>query len=128
MENQDKTFLVVDDEQDMCWALEHMLNKKGFVSKIALNGQEALALMERNRFRLVLLDAKLPDIEGLELARLIRKIDPSIGIVMISGYFYGDDEGIQQALTEGLISGFIAKPFRHDEIMKVIQIARASLS
>jgi DNA-binding NtrC family response regulator len=128
MKDQDKTFLVVDDEQDMCWALEHMLKKNGFLSKKALNGREALTLMEPNRFRLVLLDAKLPDIDGLELARLIRRIDPSVGIVMISGYFYGDDEGIQQALAEGLISGFIAKPFRHDEIMKVIQIARSSFS
>ena len=126
MREQDNVFLIVDDEQDMCWALEHMLKKNGFLSKKALNGQEALTLVERNRFQLVLLDAKLPDIEGLELARRIRQIDPSTGIVMISGYFYGDDAGIQQALAEGLISGFIAKPFRHDEVMKVIEITRSS--
>ncbi|MCG2776853.1 MAG: response regulator [Desulfobacterales bacterium] len=121
MKSKENVFLIVDDEPDMCWALEHILEKNGYPSKKALNGQEALKLVEGNRFQLAFLDAKLPDIEGLELARRIRELDPSIDIVIVSGYFYKDDVGIQHSLAEGLISSFISKPFNHDEILKTIE-------
>jgi DNA-binding NtrC family response regulator len=119
-------FLIVDDEPDMCWALEHILEKNGLESKKAFTGREALDLMEVNRFRVAFLDAKLPDIEGMELARQIRNRDPAVRIMMISGYFYRDDDAIQKAVTEGLINGFIGKPFDHDEILKAIEIANLS--
>ena len=113
-------FLIVDDEPDMCWALEHILEKHGLKSKKALNGREALQLVERYRFQLAFLDAKLPDIEGLELAQQIRKLDPGVQMVIVSGYFYKDEIGIQKALADGLITDFIAKPFDHEEIVKAI--------
>ena len=115
------SFLIVDDEPDMCWALGHLLKKNGLCSKIATSGMDALQLMRNNRFPMAFLDAKLPDIDGLELARRIRRIDPAICIVMVSGYYYGDDAAIQQALSEGLIRGFIGKPYLHDEILKTLK-------
>jgi DNA-binding NtrC family response regulator len=118
-------FLIVDDEPDMCWALEHILEKNGLASKKAFAGSEALALMEVNRFRAAFLDAKLPDMEGMELARQIRKRDPSVRIMMISGYFYRDDDAVQKAVAEGLINGFIGKPFDHDEILKAAEITNS---
>jgi CheY-like chemotaxis protein len=121
MGNKGEKFLIVDDEPDMCWALEHILEKNGFLTKKALSGSEALSLIESERFRLIFLDAKLPDIDGLELARQIRKIDPDIRIIIVSGYFYKDDMVIQKALEEGLIYGFIGKPFFHDEILKAVK-------
>jgi DNA-binding NtrC family response regulator len=120
-----RLFLIVDDEPDMCWALEHILKKNAFLSKRALTGQEALNLMKVDRFRLAFLDAKLPDMEGLELARRIRKRDPALPIVMISGYFYGDDHAVRKAVAEGLISSFIGKPFDHDKVLKAIKIANS---
>ena len=126
MSGKKDLFLIVDDEPDMCWALEHILKKNAFLSKRALTGQEALNLMKVDRFRLAFLDAKLPDMEGLDLARRIRKRDPAVTIVMISGYFYRDDDAIQKAVAEGLISSFIGKPFDHDEILKAIEIANSS--
>lgn len=121
MQERGKIFLIVDDEPDMCWALENLLRKSGFISKKAGNGAEAIALIGENSFQLALLDAKLPDIEGLELARHIVAIDPRVSIVMVSGYFYRDDASIQQAMAEGLISGFISKPFDHEEIVNVVE-------
>ena len=126
MNGKKDLFLIVDDEPDMCWALEHILKKNAFLSKRALTGQEALNLMKVDRFRLAFLDAKLPDMEGLDLARRIRKRDPAVPIVMISGYFYRDDDAIQKAVAEGLISSFIEKPFDYDEILKAIEIANSS--
>jgi len=114
MDKKKDLFLIVDDEPDMCWALEHILEKNGLESKKAFTGREALDLMEVNRFRVAF------------LARQIRNRDPAVRIMMISGYFYRDDDAIQKAVTEGLINGFIGKPFDHDEILKAIEIANLS--
>ncbi|PJA50625.1 MAG: hypothetical protein CO171_00645 [Syntrophobacterales bacterium CG_4_9_14_3_um_filter_49_8] len=126
MNNRNDVFLIVDDEPDMCWALENILRKNGFLSKKASNGQEAIALVKRHRFRLAFLDAKLPDKEGFEVAKEIRELDPSVRIVIVSGYFYRDDVDIKDALAKDLISGFISKPFNNGEILKTIREMYAS--
>ena len=125
MIRNDAAVLIVDDEPGMCWALGHILGGGGIVSVTATTGQEALRLAERQRFRLAFVDAKLPDAEGLELAGRIREADPRIRIVLISGYFYGDDPEVLQASAAGVINGFVSKPFLHDEVRT---IARAALA
>ena len=121
MADQNHLILIVDDEPDMCWALEHILNKRGYVTRKALSAREALKLMEEHRFACAFLDAKLPDIDGLELARCIRLIVPDIRIIMVSGYFYRDDVSIQEAIAQGLIVDFISKPFLQAEILRVLE-------
>ena len=116
--------LIVDDEPGMCWALGHILKRSGIVSLAATSGGEALRLAERERFSLAFIDAKLPDAEWRELARRIRKANPGIPIVLVSGYFYGDDPEVLQAAAAGIINGFLSKPFRHDEVRA---LARAAL-
>ena len=125
MIRNDAAVLIVDDEPGMCWALSHILQGSGIVSVTGTSGQEALRLAERQRFRLAFVDAKLPDAEGLELARRIREADPGIRIVLVSGYFYGDDPEVLQASAAGVINGFVSKPFLHDEVRT---IARAALA
>jgi CheY-like chemotaxis protein len=121
MTDQGKLILIVDDEPDMCWALEHLLNKQGFVTRKGLSAQEGLNLMSQLQFTFAFLDAKLPDMDGLELARRIREIAPDICIVMVSGYYYQDDDSIQAAISQGLIEVFINKPFLQEEILKALQ-------
>jgi DNA-binding NtrC family response regulator len=113
-------FLIVDDESDVCWALERIIGKGGFASRKAASGREALMRIKENDFKLIFLDAKLPDVDGLELAKRIKKISPRMPIVMVSGYFYRDDMTIERALKSGLICAFIGKPFVHSEILKII--------
>ena len=115
-----KRILVVDDEPDILKVVVFRLKKMGYEILMAVNGEEALALMQPKRFHMVFLDAKLPDIDGLDLAKQLRKIDPAIHIVMISGYFYRYDEDVQKAIAKGLVCGFIGKPFNHDEILKAL--------
>ena len=113
--------LIVDDEPDMCWALEKLLASRGFAIQKALSAQEALALMNQHHFSRAFLDAKLPDMDGLELAWRLLEISPEIRILMVSGYFYRDDPNIQIAISQKLISEFINKPFRQEEILKLLQ-------
>jgi len=112
--------LIVDDEPEMCWILENVIRKTGFACKTALSAKEALNLAENDQFGMAFLDAKLPDIDGLELARQLRKKNTRLPIVIVSGYFYIDDLIIEGVVREGLITAFIGKPFEHDEIVDVI--------
>jgi DNA-binding NtrC family response regulator len=121
VEDRKGKFLIIDDEPDMGWALEHILKKNGGLARRALSGIEARAFIKSERFQLVFLDAKLPDIEGLELARQIREMDSKLAIILVSGYFYKDDVAVQKALEERLICGFIAKPYSNDEIIMAIK-------
>jgi CheY-like chemotaxis protein len=79
-----------------------------------------MALTESNKFGMAFLDAKLPDIDGLELARKLRKTNAHLPIVIVSGYFYQDDPTIEGVLQAGLVAAFVGKPFDHDEIVSVI--------
>ncbi|HEY9074282.1 MAG TPA: response regulator [Desulfobaccales bacterium] len=120
MAEASKQILIVDDEPDMCWALEHLLHNQGFDTRKALSAQEALQLMTAHRFGHAFLDAKLPDMDGLELARRLLQVAPEMRIVMVSGYFYRDDVSIQEAIAQGLINDFISKPFLREDILKVL--------
>ena len=112
--------LIVDDEPDTCWALKHVLEKQGIRSRHALRAEQALEEVRRFPYALALLDAKLPDLDGLELARRIRALRPGIPIIIVSGYFYSDDTAIQEALGSGLIQGFVSKPFLHADIARSV--------
>ncbi len=123
MEKEKPLVMIVDDEPDMCWALENILRQNGFRSQKALSGQDAMKLMKRHKYYLAFLDLKLTDMEGLDLARLIKSVDPDIRIIMISGFCYKDDPTIQEAIQEGLVGNFVAKPFLHKDILDSIETA-----
>jgi DNA-binding NtrC family response regulator len=108
--------LVVDDEPDMCWALENTLSREGYQITTATSGQEALELVEETGFQVVFIDAKLADLDGLELAALIHQRSPHTSIVLISGYYYQEDRAINEGLEKNLFVGFISKPFDLEEI------------
>jgi len=118
-----RVVLVVDDDPDICWALERVLGGLGAQCIRALDGRTALQAARLNHLTLALLDAKLPDIDGLELARNLRLADPGILVLVVSGYFYKDDPAIQAALEQRLIHGFIEKPFSHAEVIETVKDA-----
>jgi len=117
------TVLIVDDEPDVCWALKRILNASGILSVTAASGHEALRLTRQEPLLLAFVDAKLPDGEGLELARRLREAAPGLSIVLISGYFYRDDTEIAEALAAGVVDGFVSKPFQHDAIRTIVRNA-----
>jgi CheY-like chemotaxis protein len=115
--------LVVDDDPDICWVLERLVESLEARCIRAPDGQTALQAARLDRLALVLLDAKLPDMDGLEVARQIRGVAPAVPIMLISGYFYQDDPAIQAALDQKLIYGFVEKPFSHAEVIAAMESA-----
>lgn len=130
MSRFNRVILVVDDDPDICWILGRLVEGLKVQCIRALNRQGALQAAQLNcqALALVLLDAKLPDIDGLELARQIHCIAPGVPIILISGYFYKDDAIIQAALSQELIYGFVEKPFSHAEIIATIENVLSSVT
>ena len=119
-------YLIVDDEPDLCWALANLLAIKGLSCQTAQPAQAALDLMKDHQFQLAFLDVTLPDMNGLELARRLRKLDPSLRFVIVSGYLSKEAAAMAQARDEGLICACINKPFLHEEILSIIENMAAS--
>jgi len=115
--------LVVDDEPDMCWALENILRPAGYAVTTTTRGVEALKLLAAEPYIVAFVDAKLPDLDGLELAALICQESPHTVIVLISGYFYEEDKTITEGLQKNLFIGFIAKPFDLEEVRRMARQA-----
>ena len=120
MKKKSNLFLIVDDEPEICWVLERILTKLGRVCHSACSAKEAISMVERQQYFMAFLDAKLPDLDGFELAQCLRKSNPELHIVIVSGYYYNEDPTIVTAIQSGLISAFIAKPFVHKEILQVL--------
>jgi CheY-like chemotaxis protein len=116
MEREPPRILVVDDEPDMCWILENILRPAGYAVTTTTSGAEALELLARGSYAAAFVDAKLPDLDGLELAALIRQQSPHTALVLISGYFYPEDKTIAKGLQDELFIGFVAKPFGLEEV------------
>jgi CheY-like chemotaxis protein len=115
------TVLVIDDEPDVRWALQMMLLQHGFGVALVGSGAEALLWLQQQTCQVMLLDAKLGDVDGFELAGRIQTLTPCTApIILVSGYFYTDDIAIQRNLRAGVIAAFVTKPFRHEDILKAI--------
>lgn len=99
--------LVVDDEPEVCNMLKKFLTKKGYEVFTALNGEEALSVVKKERPHIVLLDIIIPKMDGIECLNQIRKIDKEVGVIMITAV--KQEEVGKQALKLGAFD-YITKP------------------
>ncbi|MCM8775031.1 MAG: response regulator [Candidatus Omnitrophica bacterium] len=100
--------LVVDDEEDICDFLKHMLEDLGFETEYVLAGEEALRLIQAKEWQLVLVDLKLPSgVTGLHLIDAIRRQWPKTVIAAMSGYV---DVGLRQETEKLGVHDFLEKP------------------
>lgn len=113
--------LVVEDEPGIGWAIRSLLERAAATVTVAVSGASALEELGRQRFAAIFLDVKLPDADGFELAGVIKQRAPATPIVMISAYFYPNDPKVQQMLDQGVARRFIAKPFRHEQVIAALR-------
>ena len=99
--------LVVDDEQDVCDMLEKFLKIKGYEVSTALSGEDALALVKKEKPHIVLLDIRMPEMDGLECLERIKEIDKEIGVIMITAL--KQEEVGKKAMESGAYD-YITKP------------------
>jgi len=108
--------LVVDDELGPREALREILQPK-YQVMLAESGSEALQLLSTAHADLVLLDLKMPDMDGLEVLKAVKEADASVEAIMITGY--ASLETVRGAMTHGA-SGYLIKPFGGDEVESAV--------
>jgi len=116
-----KSILIVDDEPDMCWVISQIIQSQGLNFVTAYTGEDACFKLANGDFSVVFLDAKLPDMDGLDVARrAIKMKEGRPPIVLVSGYHYQDDPVVRNAIADGIIHGFLAKPFTNEELLNIL--------
>jgi len=104
----------------MCWAFAAALCREGYAVATALQGSQALAMCTSQHYDLAFVDAKLPDLDGLELIALLRQKTPNTRIVLISGFLNREDVYVVDGLHQGHFDEFMVKPF---DLRRVREIA-----
>jgi DNA-binding NtrC family response regulator len=113
-----KKILVIDDEPIIRISCERTLAPEGYEVRTASGGREGLTFLEQENFGLVILDLKMPDIDGIEVLNAIREKWPETKVIMISGYSTVDTA--VQALRLGAFN-FIEKPFTPDTLISAVK-------
>jgi DNA-binding response OmpR family regulator len=112
-----RAVLIVDDEKNILLTLSQSLEVLQLETDTATNGEEALAKLKEKEFGLILLDIRMPGMDGMEVLRQVREIRPDIRIIMISAY--GTIEVAVEAMKLGAVD-FIQKPFSPEEIRALV--------
>ncbi len=112
-----KSILIVDDDEGICETLSDILETLGYRTVIAADGEEALACIQKEDFALVLMDLRMPKMNGVQAYREIRKRRPTIETIMMTAY--ATSELVQEALRAGARAVF-PKPLAMDRLLNLI--------
>ena len=110
--------LLVDRNPNLCRAVSIGLKLDGFRTSQAPDGASALAMLDTIDFDYVVIDLLMPDMSGLELARRIQKVHPSIRILLTSEYEVSSKTLSRQGLPEAL---FLQKPFLTEQLAAILK-------
>ena len=115
-----RKILVIDDEQNIRKMLTRVLSPEGFMVKEANNGLEALKRLQEENYSLVLLDLKMPGLNGIETLKEIRQNDLNLPVIMMSAY--GSIPEAVEAMKLGALD-YLIKPFDIEELKIIIKRA-----
>ena len=112
------TILVVDDERLVCDLLRSVLGRHGHEVITALNGREGLELFKKHRPRFTLLDLRMPEMNGIEVLKQLRTIDPQAAVMILTAW--GSDALEKQARQLG-VKDFLSKGLSLEVLVEAIQ-------
>ena len=111
--------LLVDDDKDMCESLADVLTiESNYTTQYCVEPRKALEKIKKEDFDLIILDYKMPEMNGLELMKEIKKVKPDLVIFMLTAFI--SNELIEQAKKEGA-QRVLSKFIWPDEILKYIK-------
>jgi len=108
--------LVIDDDEDFRFILTRTLEKEGYVVEAVGSGVEAIEALKSRDFDLALVDIKMPEMGGRETVREIRKLDPQLPVLLVTGSPDWPDRELRAAAQ-----GWIYKPFRLAQLRSVVR-------
>ena len=112
--------LLVDDESAYVNVLFNRLNKRGFEVTKSFGGAEALQILRRKEFDVVILDLKMADMDGLEVLKIIKLLDPNLQVIMLTGH--GSVTACRQGIEMGAYD-YLMKPCTLAELVEKIEAA-----
>jgi DNA-binding NtrC family response regulator len=112
--------LVIDDDEDICLYLREFLTGEGYRVKTVTQPQEALSEVKEGRHQIILLDIRMPGIDGVSLLRQIRAIDSDICVIVMTAY-PSVESAVETMKADAL--DYLRKPFELDHLRQVVQRA-----
>ena len=117
--------LLVDDEEKFVKGLSERIKMRDFNSEVAMNGEEALRIIDHETPDVVVLDLKMPGIDGMEVLRRVKKAYPEVQVIMLTGHASEKDE--KEARRLGAFE-YLEKPMPVDSLITHIRRAFRHLS
>ncbi len=114
------SILIVDDEPDICLALEDLLRHAGYTVRSVMTGREALHEAEQHPFGAVILDLGLPDLSGFAVLRGLEELDPMLPVIILTASV--QDSHTVEALRRGA-AAYLTKPYNPDALKIVLRQA-----
>jgi two-component system nitrogen regulation response regulator GlnG len=114
--------LIVDDDRDISALLSALMNREGLTNMTAHNGETALRLIPAARPDVLLVDVKMPGIDGMTVLKRVKETDPHLPVVLITAY--AEISASVAAMRAGAFD-YLAKPFDHPEVVRVVRAALA---
>lgn len=122
MTNQAAQILVVDDEINIRLTLHALLTRAGYTVTMAASGEEAIALLEHHTFDLMLVDLKMPGMDGMQVVAGVRQRLPDITIIVLTGH------GSLETAVEGLRQGVFDYLLKTTDPVLVVERVKAGLA
>ncbi|MDH4231245.1 MAG: sigma-54 dependent transcriptional regulator [Nitrospirota bacterium] len=118
MKSSDYRILVVDDERDICRALDFLLSREGYKVSTAYSGQDALKKIEAEEFDLVITDLKMEGINGMEVLERAVALRPAMIVIIMTAF--GSVESAVEAMKKGA-GDYIVKPFINEDVKMTVK-------
>lgn len=111
------SILIVEDEQLVRWSLSHALTKAGFNITTVSTGEIAMEKLKSCHYDLVITDVNLPQLNGFEVAKQVKKYSPHVPVILTSAI--GEEES-RMKVNMDMIDSFIEKPFDLNDVTKTV--------
>jgi CheY-like chemotaxis protein len=112
--------LLIDDETGYLTVLAKRLRRRGLAVTAAPSGAAALQAMRREDFDVAVLDIKLHDMDGVEVLRFLKTLEPALEVLILTGH--GSEQAARTALAQGA-QGYLTKPCELEELLQAIHEA-----
>jgi len=109
-------FLVVDDEQDVVDNVSELFTLRNYAVVTATSGKKALELVEKEKPNIIILDIRMPDINGIDVLKEVKKNHPKIRVIMLTGI---EDEATKNMAMALGASGYFTKPYSYAELIEL---------
>lgn len=116
---EEKRVLLVDDEEDILFALSEFLSSKGYVTDMARDSRQALSLIHEQSFSAVVSDLRMPGMSGVGLLEEVLDVDPDTVFIIMTGY--ATVQSAVEALRKGAYD-YIVKPFSLHDLEKTVRL------